>query len=189
MYFISNLLDLHAPDGRVHMDVGADFRFSTLVLDAGMSELRLRAASAHDVPAITALVKGAYGHYVARIGGPPRPLEDDYEKVVRDGDVTVAEAGGRVVGLIVLGTDEEGFFVDNVAVARERQGTGVGRELLLFAEERAREGGYGSIWLLTHELMHENLALYERIGYAEYKRHDYGGGSLVYLRKSLSGES
>ena len=50
----------------------------------------------------------------------------------------------------------------------------------------ARDAGHESIWLLTHELMHENLALYERIGYVEYRRHDYGGGSLVYLRKRLA---
>ena len=149
-----------------------------------MSTVELRTATADDVPAITALVQAAYGHYVERIGGRPRPLDDDYRKVVGEREVIVAEADGELAGLVVLGTDDEGFFIDNVAVAPAQQGAGVGRALLVRAEERAREAGHDSIWLLTHELMHENLALYERIGYVEYRRHDYGRGSLVYLRKS-----
>jgi len=152
-----------------------------------VSGIELRGATAEDVPAIKAVVQAAYCHYVDRIGGRPRPLDDDYERVVRERDVTIAEVGAELAGLIVLGTDDEGFFVDNVAVAQGQQGKGVGRALLVHAEERAQQAGQDSIWLLTHELMHENLALYERIGYVEYRRHDYGGGALVYLRKELPG--
>ena len=100
--------------------------------------------------------------------------------------MTVAERDGEIAGLIVLEIDEdEGFGVDNVAVDPSHQGTGVGRALLEHAEAAARRDGFDSIWLLTHELMSENLALYTRIGYAEYDRRSYGGGSLVYLRKPL----
>jgi GNAT superfamily N-acetyltransferase len=151
-----------------------------------MGTVELRTATSADVLAITALVQSAYGHYVERIGGRPRPLDDDYAQVVIDREVLVAEAGGELAGVIVLGTDDEGFHVDNVAVAPAWQGKGVGRVLLVRAEECARDAGHDSIWLLTHELMHENLALYERIGYVEYRRHDYGGGRLVYLRKRLA---
>jgi ribosomal protein S18 acetylase RimI-like enzyme len=147
----------------------------------------LRPATAADVPRITELVQAAYGHYVERIGGPPRPLTDDYAQVVREQRVTVAEVDGEVAGLIVLVLDpEEGFGIDNVAVDPRHQGRGVGRSLLERAEAEARRDRFDSIWLLTHELMAENLALYARIGYAEYDRRSYGGGSLVYLRKSLA---
>jgi ribosomal protein S18 acetylase RimI-like enzyme len=142
---------------------------------------RLRPATAADVPRLTELVRAAYGHYVERIGGPPRPLTEDYAAVVRDHAVTVAERAGAIAGMVVLTVDDEGFCVDNVAVDPPHQGSGVGRALLEHAEAEARRAGFDSIYLYTHELMTENQALYARIGYVEYDRR----GCVVYLRKPL----
>jgi ribosomal protein S18 acetylase RimI-like enzyme len=150
-----------------------------------LTSAKLRPATEEDVPRLTALVEAAYGHYVERMGGPPRPLTDDYAEVVREFRVTVAEDGGEVVGLIALGFDDEGFVVNNVAVDPSRQGTGVGRALLEHAEVEARAAGVDSIYLYTHEKMTENLELYRRIGYVEYDRRRVHLGDVVYLRKSL----
>jgi ribosomal protein S18 acetylase RimI-like enzyme len=145
----------------------------------------LRRATAADVPRLTELVEAAYGHYVERLGGPPRPMTDDYADVVRSHQVTVAERKGEIVGLIVLAVDAEGFVVDNVAVDPSHQGHGVGRALLEHAEDSARHGGFDSIYLYTHEKMTENLAFYTRIGYVEYDRRLHGDACLVFLRKEL----
>ena len=150
-----------------------------------MSATSLRPATAADVPRLTELAQAAYGHYVERIGGPPRPLTDDYAEVVRTQQVMVAERDGEVAGLLVLGTDDEGFFVDNVAVDPAHQGSGAGRALLEHAEAEARSAGFDSIYLMTHELMSENLELYERFGYVEFDRRPPGERYLVYLRKPL----
>jgi ribosomal protein S18 acetylase RimI-like enzyme len=61
----------------------------------------------------------------------------------------------------------------------------VGRALLEHAESAARNAGFDSIYLYTHERMVENLALYSRIGYVEYDRRLLGEARLVYLRKKL----
>jgi ribosomal protein S18 acetylase RimI-like enzyme len=150
-----------------------------------MSDVSLRPATAADVTRLTEVVRAAYGHYVKRLGGPPRPLTDDYAAVVRTHSVTVAERAGRIVGLIVLRADDEGFLVDNVAVDPPHQGSGVGRALLEHADVAARQAGFDSIHLYTHERMVENLALYARVGYVEYDRRPVEGGRLVYLRKRL----
>jgi ribosomal protein S18 acetylase RimI-like enzyme len=146
---------------------------------------RLRPATAADVPALAELVRAAYGHYVERIGGAPGPMTDDYDEVVRTRDVTVAESGGQIAGLIVVGAGDEGFVIDNVAVAPAHRGRGVGRLLLEHAEAAARGAGFDSIYLYTHELMTENQALYARIGYVEYARRAHGNARLVYMRKAL----
>lgn len=151
----------------------------------GTREVALRRATAADVARLTELVRRAYGHYVERLGGPPRPLTDDYAEHVRAQRVTVAERGGEIAGLLVLGRDDEGFFVDNVAVDPAQQGTGVGKALLQHAETAARDAGFDSIYLYTHERMVENLALYSRIGYVEYDRRPHGAAGIVYLRKTL----
>ena len=147
--------------------------------------VRLRTATEADVPRLTELVQAAYGHYVERLGGLPRPMTDDYTEVVRSARVTVAERDGGIVGLVVLRISDEGFLVDNVAVDPSHQGEGVGRALLEHAEDAARGAGFDSIYLYTHERMSENLALYSRIGYVEYDRRLHGEARIVYLRKKL----
>jgi ribosomal protein S18 acetylase RimI-like enzyme len=153
--------------------------------ELGSSSVSLRPATAADVPKLTELVRAAYGHYVSRLGGPPRPMTDDYAEVLQTHQVIVAERGGEILGLVVMGVDDQGFFVDNVAVDPSHQGIGVGKALLEHAESAARDAGFDSVYLYTHERMVENLALYERIGYVEYDRRPVGEAHLVYLRKNL----
>jgi ribosomal protein S18 acetylase RimI-like enzyme len=150
-----------------------------------LSGFSLRPAAAADVPRLTELVHAAYSHYVPRLGEPPRPMTDDYDEVVRTHPVFVAERDGTIVGLLVLEVGDDGFFVDNVAVDPSHQGSGVGKALLEHAESAARNAGYDSIALYTHERMVENLALYSRIGYVEYDRRQHGEARIVYLRKQL----
>ncbi len=143
------------------------------------------AATAADAPEVSALVNAAYGPYVERIGMTPRPMTDNYAEVIRNSRVTVAESVGRIAGVIVLATTDEGFVIDNVAVHPAHRGKGLGKVLLEFAEAEARRAGFDSIYLYTHEKMTENLVLYSRIGYVEYDRRSQGKFSLVYMRKHL----
>jgi ribosomal protein S18 acetylase RimI-like enzyme len=145
----------------------------------------LRPAEPTDAPAVAELVNAAYGHYVARIGRPPGPMNADYAQVLRDAAVTVAVDGSAIVGVLVLAETEDGFTIENVAVAPAHQGRGLGRALLLLAESEARRAGHAAIALYTHELMTENLALYQRIGYVEFDRRGEPGLRRVYLRKQL----
>jgi ribosomal protein S18 acetylase RimI-like enzyme len=112
-------------------------------------------------------------------------MTDNYAEVLRHHRVIVAERTGEIAGLLVMGADDEGFFIDNVAVHPSHQGIGVGRALLEHAEIAARDDGFDSIYLYTHERMTENLTVYTRIGYVEYDRRAHGGGRVVYLRKTL----
>ena len=150
-----------------------------------MTEYSFRPATGADVSKVAALVNAAYGHYVERIGILPRPMTDDYAQVITNQQVTVAESHGTIVWVIVLTVDDEGFLVDNVAVDPSYRGKGLGRALLEFAEAEARQAGFDSIYLYTHEKMTENLALYSRIGYVECDRRSQGEFSLVYMRKHL----
>jgi len=146
----------------------------------------LRPAAPSDAPRLAELVDAAYGHYVERIGWPPRPMTENYDEVVETKDVTVADRGGEVIGLVVLADDDEGFLIENVAVDPALKGTGVGRALLEHAERSARAAGFDSIFLYTHELMTENQDLYARVGYAEFDRRSYADATIVYMRKPLS---
>jgi N-acetylglutamate synthase-like GNAT family acetyltransferase len=144
-----------------------------------------RSATRADAPKVAALVNAAYGHYVERIGMLPRPMTDDYAEVIEHRRVIVAESDGALVGVIVLAIDDEGFFVDNVAVDPSRRGEGLGKTLLKLAEAEARRAGFDSIHLYTHEKMTENLALYSRMGDVGYDRRTRGKITLIFMTKRL----
>ena len=146
----------------------------------------IRRGEAGDQAAIEAIVERGYGIYVERIGLRPGPMDADYAEQLRRGIVhVIEEEDGAVVGLIVLVEADGRLLIENVAVDPDRQGEGVGRRLLAFAEETARAAGIGTVALYTHEKMTENLALYVRLGYEEDERRVMSGFSRVFMSKQL----
>lgn len=149
--------------------------------------MRIRPAGSGDVAAIERIVESAYGVYVERIGMRPGPMGDDYARRVGDGLVSVADDGG-VIGLLVLIEEPDALLIENLAVDPSRQGEGIGRALLAFAEAEAGRAGRDRLTLYTHEKMTENLALYARLGYAVDERRQEQGFARVFLSKWLSSD-
>jgi ribosomal protein S18 acetylase RimI-like enzyme len=145
----------------------------------------IRQAEEFDVAEIERVVHAAYEHYIPRIGKPPAPMTDDYHLQVARGNVWVVVLAEEIVGLVVLTPAADHMLLDNVAVRPERQGSGLGRLLIDFAESRTRQCCYREIQLYTNELMHENLALYKKLGYQETSRGLNSGFKRVFLKKTL----
>ena len=147
----------------------------------------LRRARPEDTEAVCRLVHEAYAHYVERLGKPPGPMLDDYDRRIAAGQAWVLEDGDTVAGVLVL-EDAEGsaLLLDNVAVAPTAQGKGYGRALVAFAEEEACRRGCDQVRLYTHVLMTENLALYRRLGFHETGRISEKGFDRVYMAKATA---
>ncbi|KAI1420422.1 acyl-CoA N-acyltransferase [Xylaria sp. FL1777] len=148
-------------------------------------QLEPRIASQSDLVAIQEVIKDAYTPYVSSIGRKPGPLLDDYEALVKAGSVTVVDVDGAVRGILVLIPEENAMLLDNVAVAASAQGLGLGRELIAYAEQRARTAGYPLIRLYTNVAMTRNIEYYSRIGYEETHRAEQNGLKRVFMAKSL----
>jgi len=146
----------------------------------------IRAAARSDVAAITRCVCAAYLRHIERVGKQPWPMLQDYSNVIRTSQVHVAERDRRILGVLELLVTDEGFLLDSVAVEPSAQGTGIGRQLLEFAEKEARRHGFQSIYLMTNEKITENKALYARIGYVLFDRQTVHGYSRVLMRKPLA---
>ena len=144
----------------------------------------IRPADAADLPAVQRIVRDAYTKYIARIGKPPGPMNDDYAALVRAHHVWVM--GDPLQGAIVLLPEADHLLLDNVAVDPAAQGQGIGRALIEFAEAEARRRGYTELRLYTHETMTENIALYRRTGWQETGRAEQNGFARVFFRKPVS---
>jgi ribosomal protein S18 acetylase RimI-like enzyme len=80
---------------------------------------------------------------------------------------------------------DDALLIENVAVHPKAQGTGLGRRLMDFAEEEGRRGGFGLLRLYTDEIMTENVALHEHLGYREVDRRLEDGYRRVLMEKLL----
>jgi GNAT superfamily N-acetyltransferase len=147
----------------------------------------IRLARAADCAAVRSLVHAAYGHYVARIGREPGPMAADYADLISRGRVYVLQLAGQaaIAGALVLLPERQVLWVDNVAVDPRWQHRGHGRRLVAFAEQQARATGMTEVRLYTHELMVENIRLYQQLGYVEYDRRLDNGFRRVFMRKLL----
>ncbi len=126
------------------------------------------------------------------IGIPPMPVVADYAAMLADtaqweGWVLEGKEGGLAASL-VLRIEPAVFEVYNIAVNDNTAGQGTGRQLMLFAEQRARERGYSEISLYTNIKMVSNRAFYGRLGYEETGRIYPGGRQAVTMAKRLDGK-
>ncbi|MGI9304039.1 MAG: GNAT family N-acetyltransferase [Gammaproteobacteria bacterium] len=145
----------------------------------------IREAAPDDALAVSECVQAAYALYVPRMGKKPAPMLADYAELIERGHVHVLCDEQGVAGIIVAFPKGEYLFVENVAVAQQRQDEGLGKQLMMFAETQARRLGLAGIELYTHIKMTENLVFYPRIGYAETHRVREDGYDRVYFRKVL----
>ncbi len=92
----------------------------------------------------------------------------------------------RCSAALIIEDTPTGLLVDNVAVAKAAQGTGLGRALMAFAEAEAARRGHRRVWLYTHEKMVTNIALYERLGFVETHRAEQAGFARVFMAKVIA---
>ncbi len=147
----------------------------------------LRTARPEDRMAVETIVTAAYSIYVERVGKPPGPMLDDYTGLIAAGAVSVLEdPDGVIAALIVLLPKPDHLLLDNIAAHPDRQGRGLGRQLIAFAESEARRLGYAELRLYTHETMTENIALYTRLGFRETGRGREAGYDRVFMTKPIA---
>jgi len=117
-----------------------------------MSSLIIRPASIRDIPSIVEIRLGAVTvEDISEFGVPEYNLYSSIEKLQKmwdkenllmDGfEVFVAENDGEVIGFIVF-TMKGSDNIDNIVVAKEEQGMGVGRALVEYVEDLAKSRGF-----------------------------------------------
>ena len=146
----------------------------------------IRLATPFDTDTVTALVHAAYSKWLPVLGYPPMPMEADYAALIDRQVVYVADEGDQIVGVLVIWAIENAMLIENVAVHPQAQKGGVGKLLLDFAEQKAREAGLPQIALYTNEKMVYNQDYYRKLGYVETRREVRGENRrIVWMYKVL----
>ncbi|RVD17463.1 MAG: GNAT family N-acetyltransferase [Mesorhizobium sp.] len=149
--------------------------------------IRLRPAVPADADAIRDIVRAAYAKWVPVIGREPLPMRADYDKAVAEHPFDLAVEDDRIVGLIETVLAEDHLWIENVCVAPQAQGRGIGRLLLELAERKAIEAGRAELRLLTNGAFEANVSLYKRQGYVIDREEPFMNGMTVHMSKKLAG--
>ncbi len=150
-----------------------------------VENLVVETAKAEDVPAIKPMIDAAYSKYIERFGKLPAAMTADYDKLIETQSLYVLRVGSNVVGSILLSRDDDSIKVNNLVVDPSAQGRGYSRVLMDHAEDMARAQGLAAVTLFTNEKMHENIALYTKIGFTETGRKTQDGFNRVFFRKNV----
>jgi GNAT superfamily N-acetyltransferase len=150
-----------------------------------ISDIEIRPAVSSDAARIRDLTRAAYAKWVALIGREPLPMQADYERALAEHTIDLLIVDGALAGLIETILRPDCLWIENVAVAPERQGRGFGRLLLDHAERRAVQSGRTEIRLLTNQAFGSNLELYAKLGYAIERTEPFRGGVTVHMSKRI----
>ena len=146
----------------------------------------LKRAGAADAAAVRALTRDAYAKWVPVIGREPRPMTKNYDPAVKLNRIDLALVDGELVGLIETVDRSDHLLIENVAVAPQRHGQGIGRALLAHAETVARAAGYREVRLYTNQRFEANVQLYLKLGYAIDREETSELGVTVYMSKRIA---
>lgn len=155
------------------------------ILDCDLKlHMIIRLAKKTDLENIRLCAQDAYEQYVADIGKAPAPMVADFAKLISEHVVHVAiNPEGLLAGYVIFFPKSDHMYLDSVAVAHAARGQGLGKQLLQFCENRAKQSDLKSVRLYTNEKMTANLTLYPYLGYTEIDRRYDEGYSRVFFEK------
>lgn len=130
----------------------------------------IRRADLQDCDAVASLQRAAYAQNAIVLGATPIPLAADYSEILRDMECWVVDGSDGIDGALILEYRPGDMLIWSVASHPQARGRGVGRELLAFAHNRARENRRDTIRLYTASVYDSNIAWYRRQGFIEESR-------------------
>ncbi|MEO8685376.1 MAG: GNAT family N-acetyltransferase [Devosia sp.] len=146
----------------------------------------IRPARHDDVPAIAALVDTAYQHYIPIIGRKPRPMMDDHAARTHRGENFLLVDDGLPLAVIALAQEQtDALHIFNIAIHPDAQNRGLLRQLLAFAEAKARHDGLPLLTLYTNQLMTRNRAIYAHLGFVEVGTETANGYNIVFMQRPV----
>ena len=158
---------------------------------AGVAAVRVRFGRADDAPAMAALLKRAFAAYPVPIVPPSSALRETAAPLAEPlarGQVGIAEFGRDIAGCIVWAPNGDGIYLGRLAVDPACRWRGIGRGLLRFAEQVAREAGARRLTLETRIALPDNHRLFAACGFREVSRHAHPGfaaPTFIRMEKTL----
>ncbi|WP_119073066.1 GNAT family N-acetyltransferase [Aggregatilinea lenta] len=135
-----------------------------------MPPVEYRAVTDVDFRAFTAAFNLAYSDYFT----PISMTISSFQSLIERDDLSLADSvaaieDGRIVGTGMLGIRGDGGWIGGMGVVPDHRRQGIGRQMMLFLINRARQRHLGHIVLEVIEQNHGAHALYSNLGFVEMR--------------------
>lgn len=154
----------------------------------------IRRAKILEIPGILAITAACSKHMTEKNifqWNQHYPSKQDFEKDIERSELYVLEMDGQIIGTIVISIhmddvyaqvdwltrDEDHIYVHRLAVLPDFQGKGFARQLMDFAETKARQKGCVSVRLDTFSKNQRNQSFYGARGYQKL-------GDIIFPKQS-----
>ena len=151
-----------------------------------IDHLNTRQGTAADIDTIRAFTRQSYAKWVPLIGREPLPMSANYEQTIETNRFDLFYQDQELAALLETINNEDHLLIENVCVAPFLQRMGIGKSLLDYAEELAKDACYDMIRLNTNKFFEGNVDLYLRHGYAIDWEKPVVGGIHVHMKKSIA---
>ncbi len=148
--------------------------------------ITLERADRGDIEAVMALQAAAYAHNRQLLGLEPLPLLADYAEIFGTHEVWIHRIDHRLVAALIIETRTDDLLIWSIASDPGSQRKGLGRQLLLAAERRARQLGHSVIRLYTGSTLKHLIDWYQRHGYRIERLETLEDRSITHMAKHLA---
>ncbi|NOT52945.1 MAG: GNAT family N-acetyltransferase, partial [Chitinophagaceae bacterium] len=140
-------------------------------------------ATPEDIPALVSLLNTAYRGEASKKGwtteadmvkGDLRTDEKDMQRLMQQPGtifLTYTNENNKIEGCVFLQKRNGKMYLGMLSVDPSLQAKGIGKEIMLAAEEYAKQQGCPSIYMRVISVCHELIAWYERKGYYQTGEH------------------
>jgi GNAT superfamily N-acetyltransferase len=146
-------------------------------------------AQLNDLSQLIAFQHRVYAENRAIIGVEPIPLMVDYHDIFPRMEFWIEGPASDPEGLAILDVQQDPTGADlylwSIATSPQRRKCGIGNNLLVFVEHRARELKCSSISLSTNSLLTDRIDWYRRHGFSLTGRETMNDRIVVHMRKVL----
>ena len=134
---------------------------------------------------VVALQHAAYAPNQVVLGVLPIPLQADYVSIFKTLEVWLAESPAGLDGVLILEPRTADLLIWSIATEPARPHTGLGRDMLAWAEVRARQLGCDTMRLYTGTVFTHLVQWYGRHGYATERIEQRPDRSATHMIKRL----
>ncbi len=150
-------------------------------------------ASQADAPTLLQLMLTAFQEYEGALDPPSAAHKETVESVLArlaSGAAVMATVDGTPAGFAFYQPRDSHLYFSRLSVLPQFRRRGIGRALIEYVEQRARETRLAGVQLGVRVQLPHLLARYERAGYriTKYMTHDgYAEPTYVYMEKLVAG--
>ena len=148
--------------------------------------MSLRRATRTEIPAVTTLQQAAYAPLNQRIGMALPPHDADFAALFETMEIWVSGPSEALETALIIEPKSDHLLIWSLAVVPALKGRRLGSVLLDFAEDRARHDGHGLVRLYTNERFTENVAWYQRRGYAIERIEERPDRRIVHFSRNVT---